>query len=333
MVEYLSEHQSGRYIMKKFTKVILISILSMTGLFALTACNPVLSLKPDYTYTDLHFEVGQAVPSSVEDYIDLSQYTKEEQEFIIKNTTIECDGLDPQTHTISAMGDYTLVIKYCGNTYRTYKIDVSDTLPPTITYNGDLYTFRYLDLSEDQIKGMFTATDNSGVANLTIDSSSVNFKAVGEYIIKATATDASGNTATAEGKVIVQQPSRKSEGTYVYISISSQTLSFFENGTEVLTCPVVTGCVTAGNGTPKGVYRVTEKIRNATLRGDDYESFVSYWIGFIGSMYGMHDASWRSSFGGTIYYSNGSHGCVNMPYSSVAQLFSMVEVGTPVIVD
>ena len=68
------------------------------------------------------------------------------------------------------------------------------------------------------------------------------------------------------------------------------------------------------------------------LKGKDYESFVSYWIAFKGNSYGLHDASWRSRFGGNIYTYNGSHGCVNMPRSEVSKLYNMVEIGTPVYV-
>ena len=79
------------------------------------------------------------------------------------------------------------------------------------------------------------------------------------------------------------------------------------------------------------------KAQNVSLKGknvdgSEYESFVNYWIAFIGSSYGMHDASWRSSFGGDIWVSNGSHGCVNMPPKKIPDLYNMVNYGTPVIV-
>jgi lipoprotein-anchoring transpeptidase ErfK/SrfK len=46
---------------------------------------------------------------------------------------------------------------------------------------------------------------------------------------------------------------------------------------------------------------------------------------------GIHDADWRSSFGGEIYKTNGSHGCINTPPKMMAELYEMVEIGTPVI--
>jgi hypothetical protein len=47
--------------------------------------------------------------------------------------------------------------------------------------------------------------------------------------------------------------------------------------------------------------------------------------------YGLHDATWRSSFGGTIYYYSGSHGCVNLPKSAAKTIYNNVSVGTKVI--
>ena len=51
---------------------------------------------------------------------------------------------------------------------------------------------------------------------------------------------------------------------------------------------------------------------------------------FLGG-YGLHDANWRSSFGGTIYYYDGSHGCVNLPSSAAKKIYNNVSVGTKVI--
>ena len=46
---------------------------------------------------------------------------------------------------------------------------------------------------------------------------------------------------------------------------------------------------------------------------------------------GIHDASWRNKFGGEIYKTGGSHGCVNSPYEVAKAIFDNIEVGTPVV--
>ena len=46
---------------------------------------------------------------------------------------------------------------------------------------------------------------------------------------------------------------------------------------------------------------------------------------------GIHDASWRSTFGKEIYKTSGSHGCINVPPKKAKKLFQTLQVGTPVI--
>ena len=46
---------------------------------------------------------------------------------------------------------------------------------------------------------------------------------------------------------------------------------------------------------------------------------------------GMHDATWRGSFGGSIYQYSGSHGCINMPKAKAASLYEMIEKDCTVV--
>ena len=119
---------------------------------------------------------------------------------------------------------------------------------------------------------------------------------------------------------------------YVLVDIPSQTLRYYVNGFEALFTYVVTGDAYL-HPTPTGTFYLNGgKAQNVTLVGEDYETPVNYWMPFIGGAYGMHDATWRSAFGGTIYRGNGSHGCVNMPYEKAKELYFMIPVGTMVIV-
>lgn len=137
------------------------------------------------------------------------------------------------------------------------------------------------------------------------------------------------------GAITKKQYRRASYGPYNYkkyilINISDQTLKYYVKGKVKLKSNVVTGG--PGNRTPKGHFRLRSKSRNITLRGNGYSSYVKYWMAFIGSEYGIHDASWRSKFGGTIYKKNGSHGCPNMPRKNAAKLYKMAPIGTRVII-
>ncbi len=119
---------------------------------------------------------------------------------------------------------------------------------------------------------------------------------------------------------------------YIEVSISDQTMWLYKNGECIVSTPVVTGNVSAGYSTPSGgVWAIDARMTNYTLKGQDYNSEVSFWLPFNGDV-GIHDASWRSEFGGSIYKTRGSHGCVNTPYSAMKTIFENVQIGYPVVV-
>ncbi|MBO4266688.1 MAG: L,D-transpeptidase [Lachnospiraceae bacterium] len=117
--------------------------------------------------------------------------------------------------------------------------------------------------------------------------------------------------------------------TYIDVSIDTQTLVYYVNGVPALITPCVTG--QPGRGTPRGVFAINSCVPGKYLTGPTWHVWVNRWMRFCGNC-GIHDASWRKSFGGEIYKTNGSHGCVNIPHDQAVQLYSMVGVGTPVIV-
>lgn len=118
--------------------------------------------------------------------------------------------------------------------------------------------------------------------------------------------------------------------TYVEINITRQHLWFYKNGKLVTHGPIVTGNPNKGYSTEVGVYMLNYKERESTLRGQNYEAKVKYWMPFNGNI-GIHDASWRYSFGRDIYLKNGSHGCVNVPPYLAKRIFDNIEEGTPII--
>ena len=118
--------------------------------------------------------------------------------------------------------------------------------------------------------------------------------------------------------------------TYVEVDIGRQKIFYFENGELQLSSDCVTGNVARRHGTPDGVYSLSYKAKNATLKGPDYEAKVNYWMPFNRGI-GLHDALWRNRFGGSIYRNAGSHGCINLPFSSAQDLFQKVYQGIPVV--
>ncbi len=120
-------------------------------------------------------------------------------------------------------------------------------------------------------------------------------------------------------------------GNYVEVDLTNQHLYVFVDGTQVMDSDIVSGKVSAGCATPTGVYTIKAKQTDRYLTGETYRSWVNYWMPFNGGI-GFHDATWRSSFGGTIYQYSGSHGCINMPLANAKKLYGYVSVGTYVVV-
>lgn len=139
-----------------------------------------------------------------------------------------------------------------------------------------------------------------------------------------------------------QLPSGENGGlgnTYLEINITKQHLWLVKDGAVALESDFVSGKESDPSRlTPSGTYYIYNKERNRVLRGTkqangkyEYESPVSYWMPFNKGI-GLHDASWRSTFGGNIYINSGSHGCINLPSGFAGTLYSQISVNLPVVV-
>lgn len=231
----------------------------------------------------------------------------------------------------------------------------------TLDYNGEKTI-----IDDKTISNLLTTDENYNVRvdentlNELVDTLSSKFNTVGTMrnfkstsgkIIKVSGGDygwvldkealyKSIESSILTGKAINITPifSQKANGsiandigtTYVEINISKQHLWFYKAGKLVTQGNIVTGNVSLNNGTPTGVYELKYKQLNAVLKGPGYSAPVSYWMPFNGGI-GLHDANWRSSFGGKIYLTRGSHGCVNCPKGLAKTLYQNIAIGTPVV--
>lgn len=117
---------------------------------------------------------------------------------------------------------------------------------------------------------------------------------------------------------------------YVEVNLGAQKMFLYKDGNMILSSSFVSGNVARGWATPGGAYGVTYTQRNAVLNGENYSTPVAYWMPFNRGI-GFHDAPWRGAFGGQIYRTSGSHGCINLPPSVAKTLFSHIGKGFPVL--
>ena len=118
--------------------------------------------------------------------------------------------------------------------------------------------------------------------------------------------------------------------TYIEVDMTEQKMYYYEKGVLKLETEIVTGNMRRRMGTPEGVNFVYNKQKNRVLRGPGYASPVKFWMPVKGGI-GIHDAGWRKEFGGDIYQTAGSHGCINTPKDKMEELFDCVQIGTPVV--
>lgn len=154
-----------------------------------------------------------------------------------------------------------------------------------------------------------------------------------EELISAVSAGMNGTLVPSYVYTAMDRSANDIGGTYVEVCISRQRMWFYKDGVQLVDTPVVTGNPNKGNATPAGgVWAIDAKINGQILRGQDYAQPVSYWLPFNGNV-GIHDAShFRSYFGGTIYLTNGSHGCINTPTDQAEIIFRNVDKGYPVVV-
>ena len=118
--------------------------------------------------------------------------------------------------------------------------------------------------------------------------------------------------------------------TYIDIDLEKQHVTYILDGNVAFETDCVSGDVSKNRQTPTGVYAIYGHVPGQYLTGPTWKNWVDYWMPFSPGGCGLHDATWRKNFGGEIYKTNGSHGCVNLSHDAAKELFNMVGIGTVV---
>lgn len=121
------------------------------------------------------------------------------------------------------------------------------------------------------------------------------------------------------------------QDTYIEISLSEQRLWHYVDGELCCETDVVTGTRGGSRATPTGVFYISEKIPGKYLTGATWKVWVDRWMRLTNDGVGLHDSN-RKSWGPTVYWTNGSHGCINLHPSFAYALYDEVKNGYPVII-
>lgn len=126
---------------------------------------------------------------------------------------------------------------------------------------------------------------------------------------------------------------------YIDVDLSQQHARMYDDsGSLIWEADIVSG--KPSTPTYTGIYTMKSKQSPSTLIGSpdpttgqpSYRTTVQYWMGFEGNAIGFHDATWQPGFGGNLWLTIGSHGCVNLSYSAAQSLYGLCVSGDIVVV-
>ena len=193
----------------------------------------------------------------------------------------------------------------------------------------------------DKVAGVFNTYQDT--RDFKTSNGNVIKVAGGDYgwILDKTSTKSEIQKALLEGKKVTLEPKFSQEAasesgndygnSYIEISFVQQHLWLYKEGKMIFETDIVSGSIANNCATPPGTYYIKYREKNATLKGEGYQTHVSFWMPFNGNI-GLHDSStWRSEWGGNIYVNGGSHGCINLSYEAAEKIFNSIKAGYPVI--
>ncbi|MEE3420265.1 MAG: L,D-transpeptidase family protein [Lachnospiraceae bacterium] len=316
------------------------------------AADGTLSIVPETSGTAID---EPTLVASVENALNegKTSYTVSGNDYAQPAVTSDDEDLNTQVNDLN--GFTSTVITYTLHTGETMTLDRS-TLKDWLSVREDDPTYYYINTDVLQEKcreyaAEIAAKDNEERTTRTFHSTArgdveVSGKAYG-YIVDEDATaDQLYQALLARGNQsltpVYSDSSLESGGigsTYIEVDLANQHLWYYVDGSLYYECDFVSGL--AGDPereTPTGVYHIFSKETDRDLKGplkDDgqpsYVSHVDFWMPFNGNV-GLHNAPWRSSFGGSIYKYSGSHGCINLSYDSAQTIYNEASVGTTVVV-
>ncbi len=212
--------------------------------------------------------------------------------------------------------------------------------PDTVAASVAAYVAQWAEADDNY--GYFQTVKTTNYGNLEISSEELHGHTLNQEQLTAEMTaDLNGYAGQVTHEISYSQyqdsPDTQLGGDYVEVDIDAQEVYVYQNYECVYSTSTVTGTEST-SPTPSGIYSIYYRERNASLTGTmkedgtpSYVSQVSYWMAFHGN-YGLHDATWRDSFGGGIYKYSGSHGCVNLPVNAAKTIWNLTDYGTPVVV-
>src|SRR5438105_7089130 len=134
-------------------------------------------------------------------------------------------------------------------------------------------------------------------------------------------------------------PTPAAQGKLIVVSLTTQSLTAYQNGRVVASTVVATG--RPALPTLTGTFRIKAKYTPYQFvspwpKSSPYwyaSAWVKYAMLYDDGGYFIHDAPWRTVYGPGADQTNGTHGCINVPLKTMAFLYNWAPVGTNDVVE
>lgn len=205
-----------------------------------------------------------------------------------------------------------------------------------------VYNYVYALAAEYDTYSLPRTFESTNRGTMTIEYNSYGYEIDIDQEAAQLIADIEANTATTREPIYYHEGYNRNgkddlNGTYVEVDLSNQYLWFYKYGSLVVESPIVSGLPTEERATHEGVFTIPYKQSPANLvgqgggPGETWDVEVQYWMPFDDGQ-GLHDATWQYSFGGTVYQTNGSHGCINLPLDVAAAIYNEMEENVCILI-
>ena len=185
-----------------------------------------------------------------------------------------------------------------------------------------------------------SAANSPMVAPVSTPSTDATSQPTTTPVADPTPSEAATLTPTVPPVVATPTPAPipAAQGKLIVVTLATQSLTAYENGKVVATTVVATG--RPALPTLTGTFHIKAKYTPYQFispwpKSSPYwyaSAWVKYAMLYEDGGYFIHDAPWRTVYGPGANLTNGTHGCVNVPLSTMSFLYKWASVGTTVIV-
>jgi lipoprotein-anchoring transpeptidase ErfK/SrfK len=237
----------------------------------------------------------------------------------------------PNQETIASWISF---IKNPGDTKYTLIIDKSK-MSSYLDYLGTQININPIDRKVTVENGDKQTETQAGVNGLMVDTTVLG-NSIASLLPNQASVTLTIPTYVAQFTTDYQQIVVADWDKYIDINLTTQTMIACEKGgVNCKQWSVTTG--DDNHSTPTGTTLVLGRSANFYMNGFNangsaYHLWVDHATWFRAGGYAIHDAHWRSTFGGQDYHYDGSHGCINAPDDAAIYIYNWADVGTPVTV-